>query len=519
METLRFIGIDLGATSTSLATIGPGGRPEVIANRQGETISPSMVAFARQGDPVVGMAARRQALVNPRTAIGGIMRLLGRRWGDPAIERLRQTLPYDVVAAPNGDAWIDVFGRKLSPPEVAAHVYRSARQAAEDHLAAATPPAAVLTVPATFDQAQRQAMKDAAEIAGITVRRLVPAGAAAALGAGAHLLASARVVVCDFGGGKFDVTALAVEDGVIEVLASAGDAFLGGDDIDARVAGRLVAEIRASTGIDADADVVGLARLRDEVQKAKHVLSESPTAALLVPGILGADRPSYTRTLERGEVEAWSKDLLARMEAPCLEALAGAGLVAAQVDQLILAGGVTRMPVVQKKLAEIFGRVPQKNIQPDEVVALGAARYCALLSGFLPGVMVLGAAARTLGFAAEGGRYVPVIPRNATVPVRESRVVATTRDGQGELAIDVFEGESPELSRDRALGTFFLSGLPGGPAGEVLVLLDFTVDADGILWVSGREMATGVRTDVRLQPATGLLRADVRRLAQSRGGR
>ncbi len=517
METPRFIGIDVGTTSTSLASIGPGGRPDVIANRQGETISPSVVAFARQGEPLVGMAARRQSLANPRGAVAGVMRLLGRRFGDPAIERLRPTLPYDIVAGPNGDAWVDVLGRKMSPPDVAAYLYRSARQAAEDHLGLTSPPSAVLTVPATFDHAQRQAVKDAAEIAGIPVRRLLPAGAAAALGAGAHLLASARLVVCDFGGGKLDVTVLAAEDGVLEVIASAGDPFLGGEDLDSRLVARLVAEIRASTGVEADPG--SLARLRDEVQKAKHVLSEAPSAAVLVPGILGADRPSYSRSLDRGEVESWVADLLARLEAPCLDALAGAGIGAHQVDQLILAGGATRMPAVQKKLSEIFGRTPQKNVHPEEAIAVGAARYCALLSGFLPGVMVLGATSRTVGFAAEGGRYVPVIPRHATVPVRESRVVATTRDGQAELAIDVYEGEAPEPSRDRPLGTFFLSGLPSAPAGEVLVMLDFTVDADGIVWVSGREMATGARAEVRLQPATGLPRSDVRRLAQDRAGR
>jgi molecular chaperone DnaK len=379
--------------------------------------------------------------------------------------------------------------------------------------------AAVLTVPASFDHGQRQAVKDAAEIAGLSVRRIVPAGAAAALGAGAHLTASARLCVCDLGGGKLDVTILAVEDGVIEVMSSAGDALLGGDDFDARIAARIAAEIRASSGIDVDADPAAFARLRDEVQKARHVLSEAPTAAVLVPGILGADRPAYTRTLERGEVEGWLADLLHRLEGPCHEALAAAGITASQVDQLILAGGATRMPAVQKKLADVLGRTPQKNVQPDEVVALGAARYCALLSGFLPGVMVLGATARTLGFAPEGGRYLPVIPRNATVPVRESRVVATTRDGQSELAVDVYEGETPDLARDRPLGTFFLSGLPSAPAGEVLVLLDFTVDADGLLWLAGREMATGARAEVRLQPATGLARADVRRLAHDRAGR
>src|SRR5262249_46642119 len=296
-----------------------------------------------------------------------------------------------------------------------------------------------------------------------------------------------------------------------------GDPSLGGEDFDSRIAARLAAEIRASTGVEADPP--SLARLRDEVQKAKHVLSDAPSAAVLVPGLLGADRPSYSRSLLRGEGESWVAALLARLEAPCLDGLAGAGIAAGQVDQLILAGGATRMPAAQKKLSEIFGRTPQKNVHPEEVIAVGAARYCALLSGFLPGVMVLGTTARTLGSAAEGSRYVPVIPRHATVPVRESRVVATTRDGQAELAIDVYEGETPEPARDRPLGTFFLSGLPAARAGEVLVLIDFTVDADGILWVSGREMATGARAEVRLQPATGLARAEVRRLAQDRAGR
>ena len=477
-----------------------------------------MVAYGGK-EVQVGMAARRAGLLQPRTAISGVRRLLGRRWDDPAIERLRSSLPYPIVAAPNGDAWIEVFERRLSPPEVAAHLLRAAHRAAHDHLGAAAPPVAVLTVPASFDQAQRQAMKDAAEIAGIQVRRLLPEPAAAALGAGAHLLPAARLAVCDFGGGKLDVSVLAVEDGVFEVMASAGDPFLGGEDMDRRIASRLAAEIRASSGVDVEADPVSTAKLRDEVQKARHVLSEAPQAAVLVSQLLGADRPAYSRSLERGEVESWVKDLIARVDEPCRDAMSAAGLGPRDIDQVILAGGTTRMPAVQQRVAEVFGRPPQKNVNPDEVVAIGAARYCALLAGLLPGVALLSATSRTIGFSAGGGRFVPVVPRNATVPLRESRVVTTSRAGQRDLTLDIYEGDAPELARDRPLGTLRLSGLPSAAAGEVLVMVDFTVDGDGILTVAARELASGTRTDIQVTPATGLARADVRRLAVSQGGR
>jgi molecular chaperone DnaK len=508
---MRFIGIDLGTTNTCVATLDAAGRPKIIASRQGESTMPSVVAFPERGAPIVGTPARRQAVTNPHHTIFGAKRLIGRRHDDPEVQRLAATLPYEVAAAPSGDAWVQVGGRLVSPQEVSSHVLSAMRVVAEEHFGDKEINEAIVTVPAYFDHAQRQATKDAAEIAGITVRRLLNEPTAAALGYGAHRNPTARLAVCDLGGGTFDVSIVNVEQGVFEVLSTHGDNLLGGEDFDRRVLVELAREIRTSHAVDIETDAQLLTRLREEVERAKHTLSEAAQAQVQIP-YLGASRQGYTRTLARAELESWTADVVARLESPCREALSNARLEPAQIDHVLLVGGATRMPAVQRKIAEIFGRPPARNVNPDEIVAIGAATQCALLAGQLEGVVLLDVTSRTLGFHAGGGRFLPVIPRNATAPTREHKILPTTEDGQREVTVEIYEGEAVDISGNRHLGTFVLGGLPDAPAGEVMVLLELTVDVDGLLSVTGREMTSGVRAEVRLATASGLSRADVRRL-------
>ncbi len=521
--TTRSIGIDLGTTNSCVATIAANGQPQIIASRQGHRTLPSVVSFAADGRVAVGAPARRQAIVNPRETIFGVKRLIGRRWEDNEVQRFLKTLPYEVVPAPNGDAWVQLGGRFVSPQEVSAHVLAAMRTVAEEHFAQSgdTLGEAIITVPAYFDDAQRQATKDAAEIAGLRVRRLLNEPTAAALGYGAHRQPAARFAVCDLGGGTFDVSILNVEDGVFEVISTHGDIMLGGDDFDRRITERLGAELHAQLGLDPAADPQLLGRLREEAEKLKHALSEAAQATLQLPHLTRASgQPaSFVRTVSRAELEAWLEDIVARLEAPCRECLSNAGLGTADVDRVILIGGSTRMPAVQRKLEQIFGKRPARDVNPDEAVAIGAATQCAILDGQLEGIVLLDVTSRALGIHAGRGRFAPVVPRNATIPTREHKILATQEDGQRELAIEIYEGESFDVRQNRHLGTFVLTGLPEAPAGEVLVMIDFTVDVDGILRVSARELSEGASLHVRLQATCGLTRTDVRRLAAARAAR
>jgi molecular chaperone DnaK len=456
--------------------------------------------------------------MNPRGTIYAAKRLVGRRFDDPEVKRVAQALPYKVARAPNGDAWVEVGRQLVSPQQVSAHVLASLKGVAETHFGEPVTEA-IITVPAYFDTAQRQATKDAAEIAGINVRRLLNEPTAAALGYGAHREPAARFAVCDLGGGTFDVSIVNVEGGVFEVISTHGDDLLGGDDFDRRLVMRLAAEIRAAHGVDVEGDPTVLQRLREEVEKAKHALSESVQTTLQLPYLTaptpGKQGVAFSRPVSRTELEAWCTDILDRLDRPCREALASAGLEAKDVDQVLLVGGATRMPAVQRKIGQIFGRPPTKSANPDEVVAIGAATQCAILAGELEGVVLLDVTSRTLGVGVADGRFQPVVPKNSSIPTREHKMFATTEDGQRELRIEMFEGEHPIAARNRHLGTFVMQNLPDAPAGEVLLMVDFTVDVDGILGIAAREMSTNARAEVKLQTTCGLTRADVRKLAQT----
>ncbi len=513
----RSIGIDLGTSNSCVASIDASGQPRIMTSRQGARTLPSVVSYAASGKVLVGAPARRQALTSPRDTIFAVKRLIGRRWDEPEIRRLARTLPYAVAAAQNGDAWVEAGGQKRSPQEVSAHVLDALRQVAQEQLGGAVDEA-IITVPAYFDDAQRQATKDAAEIAGLRVRRLLNEPTAAALGYGVHKGAAARVAVCDLGGGTFDISILNAEGGVFEVVATHGDILLGGEDIDRRIVERLAADIRSQHGIDVLQDPTLLGRVRDEAERVKHTLSEATEARVEIPylSMSGGKPIDFMRLVRRAELETWVEDVIERLEAPCHAALDQAGLTARDVDQILLVGGMTRMPAVGRKLEKLFGKKATRSANPDEAVAIGAATQCAILDGQLTGVVLLDVTSRTIGVHAGNGRFAPIIPKNATVPTRESRVMATTKDDQRELVVDVYEGEAAFVHGNRHMGTFTLSGLPSAPAGDVVAMVDFTVDVDGLLAVSARELSTGLRADVRLATACGLSRRDVRKLVAAR---
>ncbi len=518
--SFRTIGIDFGTTNSVVATVDLDGVPRILTSEEGETTTPSMISVLDQQGHLqvaVGASARQLAPAHPQDSIFAVKRLMGRRFEEPDIRRLSVALPYHIACAPNGDAWVNAHGITMSPPEVAGMVLRRLRQVAERFFREPVGEA-ILTVPAYFDNQQRQATKDAAEIAGLQVRRLLNEPTAAALGYGAHLGENRRIAVCDLGGGTFDVSIVNVEEGVFEVISTHGDPFLGGDDFDRTVVGQLVGEVWADYGIDLGTDAGVLQVLKVEAQAAKHHLTAAneTTLALDSLGQLPSGKPlMFRRTLRRAELEFWTEPLLARLETPCREALARCGLDAKDVDAVILVGGMTRMPAVQRKLGDIFTRAPLKVENPEEIVAIGAAIQCAVLEGGIEGIVLLDVTSRALSLRVGEGACRVVIPRNATIPSRAHRVVATSEDGQRELGFDVYEGEFSDPNRNRHLGRFVCSNLPSAPAGQVVILVEFTIDVDGILRVSTSELSSGTRPELRMVATAGLSRAEVRRLAQS----
>ncbi len=514
----RSIGIDLGTTNSCVATIDAEGKPAIIANKLGESTTPSMVSFAKSpsaGDaPIVGSAAKRRAVSNPMETLYGVKRLIGRPYHDAEVQELALTLPYSVVSAPNGDAWVETCGERLSPQEVSAMILREMHDTAAEHFDEEVDQA-IITVPAHFDNAQRKATADAAAIAGLKVRRLLNEPTAAALGYGAHRGTDKRIAVCDLGGGTFDVSIVNVEDGVIEVISSQGDLLLGGDDIDRTIIEKLLGEIRREFGVDLAADPEALQRLKEGVVAAKHTLSEARTATVELPYLaeLSSGKAlDYKRTIKRAELKSWITPFLERMETPCREAAARCGLAPSEVDSIVLVGGMTRMPSIQNQLASVFGRPPLKVVNPDEIVSIGAATQCAILDGIIENVVLLDVTSRALGMLSEDGKYQQVIPQNATIPTREHRIVATTVADQTELYFEVYEGESANAGHNRQLGRFLCKGLPKAPAGEVMLLVEFTVNVDGILSVSTSELGSGDRPELRMLATAGLSRVEVEKI-------
>jgi molecular chaperone DnaK len=512
----RAVGIDLGTSNSVVAVIDKDGAPRILTTPEGATTMPSLVWFSPDG-PVVGELARAGLDYSPDLTIFGAKRLLGRRFDHPEIRRLARVLPYELTEAPNGDTWIQLAaGRAISPEEVSALILRELRRTAERFLGEPVT-RAVITIPAWYDAAQRQATKDAAQIAGLTVLRLLSEPTAAALGHGAHRGADRRYLVCDLGAGTFDVAAVDVEAGVFEVLATTGDPFLGGDDVDRVIVENLMRDVRNARGIDISSDAIALERLRVAAQHAKHELSERPTAHLAIAEL--AQLPSgrgveYARTIRRDELELWASPLVKRIEAPVHEALSRAGRIREDVQEVLLVGGSTRIPAVRRELARVLGQEPVAIRNPEEVVAVGAALEVARLEGTIEGVLLIDVAARGLSMSTLESDCEMVIAQSSIVPTREHRLLATRSDNQPRIEFDLWEGESPDPSRNRHLGRYAVVDLPLAPAGDVLVLVEVTLDTDGVVRLSASELVSGERLTLEQIFHAGLTRAEVVRLSR-----
>jgi molecular chaperone DnaK len=490
-----------------------GNEPAVIHNQEGGRTTPSMVSWTVDGDVVVGAASKRQMITNPTRTVSGVKRLIGRKLADPEVQRILPNLPYQLVASKNGDAWVAIDGQPRSPQEISAHVLAKLKRVAEDYLGQSAAEV-VITVPAYFDDVQRQATKDAGAIAGLQVRAILNEPTAAALAYGMQHQQDQRIAVFDLGGGTFDISILAIENGVFEVLATAGDTALGGDDFDRAVIGLLAEEFAAGNGVDLRADAVALQRLKEAAEQAKIELSSTLSTDINLPFIaIARGGPLHlSRTLTRSDLERTCKELLGRLEAPCRKALDAAHCAASDIDQVLLVGGMSRMPAVQEQVVAIFGRQPHKGVNPDESVAMGAAVHSGIIGGELQEVVLLDVTPHDLGVKVTGDRMSVIIPSNTSIPTRERKVFATTEDAQTFVAIEVVQGEHPQASKNRRLGRFILGDLQPAPRGATRVEVNFSLDADGILHVDAIEVGTGRAASVTIEAASGLSGDEIRRM-------
>jgi len=507
------VGIDLGTTNSCVA-YWDGRSPRVIANRDGARITPSVVAFDEQGNPLVGAVAQRQANANPKHTIFGAKRLMGRKHNTPELAEWVTTVPFKLSAAENGDARIDAGARSRSPEEISALILKEMKAIAEDVLGTEVTSAAI-TVPAYFNDHQRQATKDAGTIAGLKVENILNEPTAAALGYGLSQETDQTFAVFDLGGGTFDISILRKTGDVFEVLATAGDTFLGGNDFDSRIVRYLVEKLRASAGEETKIDRSILQRLNEAAEQAKCQLSSLESTAINLP-FLGAGPKGPLHLMidrfPRKVLERLCGDLLQRLEKPCRSALEQARLQPNQLDQVLLVGGMTRMPAVRQRVKEIFGVPVRTDVNPDEIVAQGAACQCAILSGAIEDVALLDVTPYALGVRVLEDRMSVVIPKSCAIPTTAVKRFATTKDAQREVRIDIFQGDSEVIATNTALGSFVLEGLPVRTAGQVEVDVRFDIDADGILAVSAKETTTGTETAIRIHPTGGLRAADVERL-------
>jgi len=510
----KAIGIDLGTTNSAVAVV-IGGEPVVIPNQEGQRTTPSVVAFTDKGERLVGQVAKRQAITNPENTIFSIKRLMGRKYNSQEVQEAKKRLPYKIVEAPNGDAHVEVMGKRYSPPEISAMILQKLKQAAEDYLGESVTEA-VITVPAYFDDSQRQATKDAGRIAGLNILRIINEPTAAALAYGLDKKKEEKIAVYDLGGGTFDISILEIGEGVIEVKATNGDTYLGGDDFDIRIMDWLIDEFKKQEGIDLRKDRMALQRLKEAAERAKIELSSAMETEINLPFITAdAGGPKHLLLkLTRARFEQLVDDLIQKSFEPCKKALSDAGLSTSQIDEVILVGGQTRTPKVQSSVQEFFKKEPNKTVNPDEVVAIGAAIQAAIIKGEVKEVLLLDVTPLSLGIETLGGVFTKIIERNTTIPTKKSQIFTTAADNQTAVTIKVYQGEREMAADNKLLGVFELVGIPPAPRGIPQIEVTFDIDANGILHVSAKDLATGKEQSIRITASSGLTEEEIKKMVR-----
>jgi molecular chaperone DnaK len=508
----KTIGIDLGTTNSCVAVM-EGGEPVVIANQEGGRTTPSVVAFTKAGERLVGLTAKRQSITNPKNTVYSIKRFMGRKFGE--VQREITEVPYQVVEGPNGDARVNAGGKEYSPPEISALILQKMKQTAEDYLGEKVTDA-VVTVPAYFNDSQRQATKDAGRIAGLNVKRIINEPTAASLAYGLDKKKDEKIAVFDLGGGTFDISILEIGEGVFEVKSTNGDTHLGGDDFDQRVIDWLADEFKKEYGIDLRNDAMALQRLKEAAERAKCELSSSLETAINLPFITAdASGPKHlTVTLTRAKLEQLVDDLVERTVGPCEQAMRDAKFTPADIDEVILVGGQTRMPKVQEVVKRLFGKDPHKGVNPDEVVAVGAAIQGGVLGGEVRDILLLDVTPLSLGIETKGAIFTKLIERNTTIPTRKSEIFTTAEDGQTAVEIHVLQGEREMAMYNKSIGRFHLTGLPPAPRGIPQIEVTFDIDANGILNVSAKDMATGKAQSIRIEASSGLNEQEIQKMVK-----